>query len=224
VSALPPDYDTDPARSRAVRVGWQQDVHAPVAERLVAEGRSPVLDVGSGRGRLADALAGRLWWLGADASPRQLADCPFRPVVRAGATSLPFPDNTFAAVAALWMLYHLDRPVEAVREARRVLRHGGLFVACTNSRTSDPELVPEGYRPTTFDAEEAADVVAEVFGEVEVTRWDARMVELADRQAAVDYARSHLLPADVADRVTPPITLTKRGCLVWAVATERGRA
>jgi 23S rRNA G2069 N7-methylase RlmK/C1962 C5-methylase RlmI len=59
-------------------------------------------------------------------------------------------------------------------EAKRVLRKGGLLVACTTSRANDPELVPDGYSRTTFDAEEAEEIVAGVFGaaNIEVERSD----------------------------------------------------
>jgi Methyltransferase domain len=118
----------------------------------------------------------------------------------------------------LWMLYHLDEPQEAIAEAKRVLRRGGLLAACASSRTNDPELVPHGYPRTTFDAEEAADIVSDVFGasSVEVERWDTPLVQLSNLDDVAAYARSHLLPPTVVQAVNPPLTLTKRGCLVWA--------
>jgi SAM-dependent methyltransferase len=216
--ALRPDYDEDPGRSRAFRAGWQEDVHGPVAERLVAEGAGPVLDAGCGIGRFGGAVRGRLAYIGLDVSPRQLADCPSRPLVRADAARLPVADGSVGAVVMLWMLYHLDEPRLALAEAKRVLRRGGLLACCAASRRNDPELVPAGYPPTTFDAEEAADLVADVFGpgSVEVDRWDAPLVDLVDRDEVEAYARSHLLPPGTAAGVDPPLTLTKRGCLVWA--------
>jgi len=78
------------------------------------------------------------------------------PQVLGDANKLPFADGSFDAVAALYMLYHLDQPVRALREARRVLRPGGTFVASTSGRTNDPELaavLPDWGRPTSFDAE-----------------------------------------------------------------------
>jgi SAM-dependent methyltransferase len=221
VTALPPDYDADPGRSRAFRLGWQEDVHEPVAERLVAEGVDVVVDVGCGIGRFAGALGGRVPWVGLDRSPRQLADGTRRPVVRADATQLPFGGASVGAVVALWMLYHLAEPRRALAEARRVVRPGGLVAVCASARSNDPELVPGGYPATSFDAEEAAETVADVFGPdaVEVVRWDEPIVRLADRDEVAAYARSHLLPAEAADAVVPPLTLTKRGCLVWARRT-----
>jgi len=216
--ALRPDYDTDPERSRAFRVGWQEDVHGPVAERLVSDNAELVLDVGCGIGRFGAAVRGRLSWLGLDVSPRQLANCPVRPVIRADAVRLPIGNGRVGAVTMLWMLYYLDEPRDAIAEAKRVLRRGGLLAACASSRTNDPELVPDGYPRTTFDAEEAVDIVSEVFdsSNVEVERWDAPLVRLGDREEVAAYARSHLLPPSAAEAVRAPLTLTKRGCVVWA--------
>jgi ubiquinone/menaquinone biosynthesis C-methylase UbiE len=135
--------------------------------------------------------------------------------VRGDASHLPFAGGTFGAVAALWMLYHLDNPVGAVAEARRVLRPRGVFFACTSSRNNDPELI-ERYPTTTFDAEEAPTIVASVFGasSIEVIRWHAPLVRIPERKTLARYLRSHGLPPDTVERVSPPITLTKRGCLV----------
>ncbi len=149
-----------------------------------------------------------------DVSAAQLADAP-HPKLRGDARHLPVRSGSAGAVAMLWMLYHLDDPATAIREAKRVLRPGGVFVTCTSSRANDPELT-DGYPPTPFDAEEAPAIVASVFGKVEVVSWDAPLILLPDRKAVEAYCRSHLLPSEAADRVRPPVTLTKRGALVWA--------
>jgi SAM-dependent methyltransferase len=218
VAAVPPDYDADPERSRSFRIGWQEDVHGPVAEKLVGLDAQRVVDVGCGIGRFGAAVDGRIEWVGVDNSPRQLQDCRRRPVVRADALALPFRDESVDALVLLWMLYHLEDPAAALAEAKRTLRPGGLLAVSTASRWNDPELAPRGYPPTSFDGEDAPEIMAAVFGaaNLEIDQWDEPMVELHDREEVVDYARSHLLPADVADRVRPPIALTKRGCLIWA--------
>jgi ubiquinone/menaquinone biosynthesis C-methylase UbiE len=218
MAALPPDYDADPDRSRSFRLGWQEDVHGPVANRLARAGENRVVDVGCGIGRFAAAVSGHTSWVGVDNSPRQLQDCSERPVVAADAVALPLRDESVDAVVLLWMLYHLEHPSAALREAKRVLRPGGLLAACAASRWNDPDLMPEGYPATTFDAEEGFGLVAAVFGDAktEIEQWDEPMVCLHDRDEVLAYARSHLIPRVVAERVDPPLTLTKRGCLIWA--------
>ena len=214
--ALPSDYDSDPARWRSCdrRAQVFGDVHAPVARRIAGEDLAPVLDIGGGQGYL-EALLPTGWpSVVVDLSPTQLADAP-HPKIRADASVLPVPDRCAGAVAALWMLYHLDDPEPAVAEAARVLRPGGLFVASTSSRANDPELTL-GYPSTPFDAEEAPEIIATVFGDVQVERWDAPMTYLPDRDAVLRYCRSHSLDRGAADRVTPPVWLTKRGCVVYA--------
>ena len=211
MSALTPDYDSDPGRASSFQLGWQEDVHGPVVKRLINEGVGRVLDVGSGIGRFASALGGRFKWVGIDESPRQLSDCPHRTVIRAHAARLPVADGSFDAVVLLWMLYHLDDPRLALAEARRVLRPGGLVAASASNRTNDPELVPQGYPSTTFDGEEAAQIVAEIFeaSHTEVERWDAPLVHLRDRDEVAAYARSHLIPPQTVEEVEPPVTLAK---------------
>ena len=216
VVALPSDYDTDPARVRSGDRAWQVfgDVHEQVAARIQAEALAPVLDVGGGQGRLEELLPAGWPALILDLSPTQLAEAPW-PKTRADARRLPIREASVGAVAMLWMLYHLQDPAAAIAEARRVLRPGGLFAASTSARNNDPELT-DGYPPTTFDAEDAAEIVASVFGDVAVERWDGPMTRLPDHDAVLRYCRSHFLPQEAADRVTPPVWLTKRGCLVFA--------
>ena len=120
-----------------------------------------------------------------------------------------------AAVTALWVLYHLERPTDAIAEAFRVLRPGGLFAACSSRRDDAPELMAPT-APTTFDAEDAPDLVAEVFGAVEVQTWDEPLVELADGDEVRAYLICHLADPALAYGLTTPLRLTKRGALVWA--------
>ncbi len=222
MSALPPDYDTDPDRWGSRDPTWHLagDVHDEVATRVAAQRLQPVLDVGSGRGRLRELLPVRWPWVGIDSSPTQVDADRSGPVVLGDAAHLPFLSGTFGAVAALYMLYHLDDPTVAIAEARRVLAPGGFFFACTKARSSDPELT-DGYPPTTFDAEEAPELVAAVFGQqaVEVISWDGPLLRLPDREAIRRYLRTHYLPAGMAEQLTAPLTVTKRGCLVIAAKT-----
>jgi len=134
------------------------------------------------------------------------------------ARHLPFPDNTFGAVVALYMLYHLSDPREAVAESHRVLHTGGLFVACAPSRYNDPELAsvlsPSRH---TFDAENGLEMIGDYFQDIEVERWDAPLVHLPDLNALALYLRGRQLEAkkaqDAIKRLQTPLTLTKRGAL-----------
>jgi SAM-dependent methyltransferase len=210
VTTLPPDYDSDPERWRS----WSapEDVHDMVAPRL----RGPVLDVGCGDGRLASLLHEPVRWIGVDSSVTQVRANPYRPVVLADMRHLPFRDNSVTEVTHLWCLYHLDDPVEAIVEAKRVLRPGGRYFACTAARDSDPEILPGGYPPSTFDAEEAEEIVGSVFDALESERWDGYFFPLNTREEVRAYCRHASIPTERADDMPIPLWLTKRGVLVGA--------
>ena len=208
--ALTPDYDDDPERWTAWRP--RQDVHDVVAPML----HGPVLDIGCGEGRLAELLPEDVAWIGVDMSFTQLARSPYETLVQADMCRLPFRDGVFAEVTHLWCLYHVDDPSIAIAEAHRVLRPGGRYFACTNARSSDPELAVEGYPPSSFDAEDAADIVAECFDDVTADRWDDKLYELETRAEVEAFCRHHFIPLERAADVEVPLWLTKRGVLVRA--------
>jgi SAM-dependent methyltransferase len=143
-------------------------------------------------------------------SPNQVAD----------ATALPFDHGRFGAVALLYVLYHLAKPAEALAEAHRVLRPGGLVAVAVPSRHDSPQLahaLPE--RALTCDAELAPGLVGELFDDVEVTSWDATLLELPTRAAVRDYlvgkgTDPQRATAATAD-VNLPLAVTKRGALVF---------
>jgi SAM-dependent methyltransferase len=134
---------------------------------------------------------------------------------------LPFPDGSYGSVALLYVLYHLTEPVRALAEAQRVLRRGGLVAVAAPSRHDSPELahaLPE--RALTFDAELASGMLAHVFAEVEVERWDAPLLELPTRDAVRDYLVGNGVVPErarrAADSVETPLRITKRGALLFA--------
>jgi SAM-dependent methyltransferase len=195
------------------------DIHQRVAERLLAEGLTPVLDVGCGEGELARHLPEGAW-VGLDSSAEMLARAP-RPAVHGEATALPFPDASFSSVALLYVLYHLEEPARALAEARRVMRGGGMVAAAAPSRDDSPEfahVLP--HVPLTFDAELAPELLSEHFIDVEVERWDAPLLELPDAVAVRDYLVGKGVGRETAKRAAAetvvPISVTKRGALVLA--------
>jgi SAM-dependent methyltransferase len=229
----PRDYDTDPERYRlgmrvtAAHCAPGMNLQARIVEHLMAASVTTVLDAGCGDGALAAAAAGRpLEVIGLDAAvPMVAAARAHGPVVRGDIAALPVADASVDAVVMVNVLYHLDRPASALREARRVLRPDGLLVAGTVARSDSPELAPF-WRPTpgTFDAEDAAGIVAGVFGAVTVEAWDAPLVTLPDRGAVRDYLRARFVPPDDAGRLADavaargplPLPVTKRGALLLA--------
>jgi SAM-dependent methyltransferase len=210
MAAVPPDYDDDPGRWRS----WKPPLDA--LDIVAPELRGPVLDVACGEGRLASRLGGHVRWVGIDSSPTQVAANPCRPVLLGDMRALPFRDGTFAEVTHLWCLYHLEDPVPAIVEAARVTRPGGRYYACTAARDCDPEIMPGGYPRSSFDAEEAADIVASVFDKVEAQRWDGLFYPLRTRDEVRAYCRAHFIPAGRAETADVPLWLTKRGVLVRA--------
>lgn len=221
---IPVDYDTDPGRSRTEvleKYGFGGDIHEDVAARITAKRLSPVLDVGCGRGRLIRLLRDLgVAVVGFDASPTMLRAAP-GPRVREDAGALPFTDESFQGAAALYMLYHLPDPQVTLAECHRVLKPGGLFVACSPSRHDDPELAPylPEEPPVTFDAESGPGMIGEHFQDIELDQWDLPYYRLPDREAVVKYLYSRQYSRAVADRVADqvdlPITVTKRGAIIY---------
>jgi len=224
---IPFDYDNDPERFRAneqavSKFAYANDVHADVARRFAALRLRPVLDLGCGEGRFTrPAAALRLEVVAFDLSATMLAALSGRRV-QGDAAHLPFPDGAFGAVAALYMLYHLPDPRLALAECRRVLCPGGVLAASAPSRFNDPEL--DAYLPPSppgsFEAENGAELVSAYFENLEVERWDVPAMRLPDAEALALYLRGRgLSAAEIAaalPAIPTPLTLTKRGLLVYA--------
>ncbi len=169
-----------------------------------------VLDVGCGTGiwlRAAHAHGARV--VGLDLSDAMLAASreavPDASFVHASATSLPFACGSFAAVLALWMLYHVEDKPAALRGFREVLAPGGHVIAGTNADDTGGNHLDElacdaigdvvGARPQRwfpvldFNAENGADILGEVFDHVETNRYQSRF-EVTDADAVTGYVAS----------------------------------
>lgn len=227
-----PGYDYDADRDRR----WQRIVDSfcvlegtneadDVVPRLLDAGARRVVEVGSHWGPVAErASRGGALGVCVELDP-DIVRLAHRPAVRGTAEHLPFADASVDAVTALNILYFLARPEKAAAEAHRVLRPGGWFVACTQARDNDPEfrdVAPRWWgESSTFDADNAEDVVRSVFREVEVEPWDLVAYRLPDRDAVAEYlAVFYRLPEEearrAAARLEAPLGVTKRGVFIWA--------
>lgn len=226
VKSIPLDYDTDPERFRANqratdKYGLADDVHEAVAERIYIEDLEPILDLGCGEGKLTHPLRGRGMFVVALDNSITMLNTVTDPRVNADARWLPFHRGSFKSVAALYMLYHLPDPRQAIAESYRLLCPGGLFVASAPSRYNDPELahVRPPSSPGTFDAENGPEMVKAFFGETDVARWDGPFVHLPDYDALKLYLRgrgwSRAAIRNAVACVAVPLTLTKRGALIF---------
>lgn len=169
------------------------DIHRIAWDHVASPSEAEVLEVGVGTGRHWRVNAERVpaGWRPTltDRSPGMLEEAqrslaPVVPTARfavADATVLPFDDDTFDLAFAHHMLYHVEEPVRAAAELRRVLRPGGVLYALTNGEAHLAEVhalaacvasawpqvridVPEAL---TFTLENGSDVLGTAFTRVE---------------------------------------------------------
>lgn len=103
-----------------------------------------ILDVGSGRGYLQDAVSD---YTGLDISGtvRRFYHKPF---VQASATAMPFRDGEFDALLSVWVMEHVPNPEQMLSEMRRVTKSGGylfLLPAWNSSRWAADGYVVRPY-------------------------------------------------------------------------------
>lgn len=154
---------------------------------LAAAAPGCVLEVGCGTGEFALRVAREVT---PDVTPTDPSEAMVRATSQRGlraevadATDLPYRDDSFDAVVAMWMLYHVPDLDRALAEGRRVLRPGGLFVAVTNGAAHTADLRTAAGLPaprTQFMAEDGAAHLRRHFGRVETIRTAGR--------ATVDHA------------------------------------
>ena len=174
-----------------------RDPSTSALDAIMAAHPTDVLEVGCGTGCFAARIqAGHpeIELVAVDQSPRFVELTAARGISarRADVQQLPFEDDSFDVVAAMWMLYHVPDLDQALREVRRVLRPGGLFVAVTNGEDHLAQLRREaGGRAlvTTFSSENGEDVLARHFDKVGRDDIATRAFFL-DHAAAVAYLES----------------------------------
>lgn len=143
VDALP--GEATEAQSRAL--------HRALVELTVSRPLGDLIDVGCGQGRLLKLLATRARravGVDIDADARRfaraellLAGLPNCTLRKGDMHSLPFGDDEFDTVILDDVLDASDRPVEAINEARRVMRPGGRILALSSIGERDVSDIKE---------------------------------------------------------------------------------
>ncbi|HEV3322435.1 MAG TPA: class I SAM-dependent methyltransferase [Solirubrobacteraceae bacterium] len=147
--AIAAHYEHDPERDRLETWAWLEAIRTrELLSRFLPSPPAVVLDVGGARGAYALGLAREgyevhlidPWEPHVEAAALASAtqpDAPLASVALGDARELPFSEATADAVLLLGPLYHLpaagDR-AQALAEARRVMRSGGMLFAVAISR------------------------------------------------------------------------------------------
>ena len=197
----------------SARIAAQEAATGPdprqVALEAVAEaGPCRVLEVGPGRGELAERMMRELGVdvVAVDQSQRMVELTRARGVeaIVGDVQELPFPAGQFDCAMAAWMLYHVPDLERALRELRRVLRPEGRLVAVTNSERTLHELWDlveyDGARSEGFSAESGEWALLRHFTVVE--RRNVRgTVTFPDRDAAFRYIEASPTRTHLAERL-----------------------
>lgn len=117
------------------------------------------------------------------------------------AQSIPYPDNSFDAVIANHMLYHVPDRAKAIREVRRVLKPGGHFIATTVGQCHLYELgvwlqhahLEKSFEEfsRSFTLENGIEQLKPFFSQVTMTRYDDNL-EVTEVEPVIAYIRSSI--------------------------------
>jgi ubiquinone/menaquinone biosynthesis C-methylase UbiE len=144
--------------------------------------------------------------------------------VVADAQELPFPADSFDAVLANHMLYHVPDRTRAITEIRRVLVSGGTFHASTIGRGYLAELVALvpgldlGRHPEAFGLETGPEQLRPFFADIRVERFEDALA-VTDAEPVLAYIRSseHYHGEDLAEaRKTVQKAIARHGAFTIA--------
>jgi SAM-dependent methyltransferase len=185
-----------------------RDAQGMVVEALAAIAAQRVLEVGPGKGELAEQIARELGAevVAVDQSERMVELTRSRGIeaLVGDVQKLPFDDGEFDAAVAAWMLYHVPDVDRAIAELYRVLRPGGRLVAVTNSVENLIELwslVGEGPKTDyAFGRENGAEILCRRFARVERLDADGE-VTFPDWESARAHMAASPTRGSLADRM-----------------------
>jgi SAM-dependent methyltransferase len=136
-------------KKRAIRILYR-DYHRQLLESC-PEGA--ILDIGGGTAHIKESRP--------DIISADILSFPGIDVV-ADAHRLPFRNSFFAGVVMLDVLHHLERPIEFLREASRVLKFGGRLAMIEPAMTTVARLFYDRFH------EEPVDMTADAFAAVAI--------------------------------------------------------
>jgi len=217
-------------------VAEQQDRRAAATRErlgrlLTLTGEERALDVGTGAGSLAIALAPLVREVvGVDIVPQLLAEGRKRApsnveLVEADATALPYEPGSFDFVCTSRTLHHIARPTLVLAEMTRVLRPGGTMLVVDQLAPVDPLAAIELNRferardPSTtriladVDLRELFDVNTLVLRRAEVVREERDLERYLDLAGCQGEARAG------ARALAPPELIAEIG---WYVLAKPG--
>jgi len=181
---------------------------------------SRILELGSGSGLLWKSCTDKIpagWKITlSDLSPGML-DAAWRNLVVTGrafqfkeidAQSIPFEDETFDAVIANHMLYHVPDRGKALSEIRQVLKAGGGFFATTVGENHMKQImdwyarvhvsrVRESFA-SPFTLENGMDQLRPYFSQVTLSRYEDNL-QVTELQPLMDYIRSGMRVAELSE-------------------------
>lgn len=194
-------------------VGTAHDARVPLVSAVIAAAPERILEVGCGWGELAAWIAQDTGaeMIATDLSPRmvELARARGLDARVADVQALPFDDESFDAVVAAWMLYHVPDLERGLAELARVLRPGGALFVATNSRYHLQELrglVGSGPSPSKFTREDGRDQLLAHFASVDRLDVDGDLV-FEERSQVEDYVRASIAMSPFADNLPVELEL-----------------
>ena len=171
-----------------------------------------ILELGSGPGYMWKECLSRIpagWDITLSDLSSGMVDSAWRNLVVTGrnykfkeidAQSIPFENETFDAVIANFMLYHVpDRP-KAIAEIKRVLKSGGRLFAATVGDHHLKEMMEWLQTPYTnpFTLESGLEQLKPFFPNVTLSRYEDNL-HVTEIEPMMAYVRSSLRAADLSE-------------------------
>ncbi|MFT3892243.1 MAG: methyltransferase domain-containing protein [Anaerolineales bacterium] len=179
-----------------------------------------ILELGSGSGLLWNAIGDRIpagWDITLSDLSSGMLDSAWRNLVVLGrafqfkeidAQSIPFADETFDAVIANHMLYHVPDRAKAFTQIKRVLKSGGYFFAATNGENHMREMTDWFRRIQSehvwgkpiagFMLENGAEQLAQFFRSVSLSRYEDSL-QVTELEPLMDYIRSMMRADELSE-------------------------